>query len=421
MNSTQIRQAFLDYFKSQGHIIVPSSSLVPMDDPSVLLTTAGMQQFKPYFLEPAKAQSRLGARRATSVQKCFRTSDIDEVGDTSHLTFFEMLGNFSFGDYFKEAAITWAWEFITKVIGIAQDRTHVTIFAGDSEVPRDDESFKIWRGLGVPESQIKAAGRADNFWGPTGDEGPCGPTTEIYVDGLEVWNLVFNEFFMAKDGHLTKLRLAGVDTGMGFERLLKVVLKSESLLETDVFSVIKTAVEGAVTTPLAPELQQRAERIITDHLRAATFLIVDGVRPSNVKQGYILRRLLRRVIRYEQMLGMADTATPKILKAVAATYATAYPELGARATEVESVINAERASFAKALRRGLKEFERIWQSPGGLTGEGAFKLYESYGFPYELTRELAKERGGTLNKADFDAAFLVHQQKSRPVQSSLMI
>jgi len=312
MTSQEIRQLFLDFFKEKKHTIVPSSSLLS-DDPTVLLTTAGMQQFKPYYLGE---KSPFG-QRVASVQKCFRTSDIDSVGDESHLTFFEMLGNFSFGDYFKKEAIEYAYEFITQKLGLKID--FVSVFQ------EDDGSPKIWQKIN-PNLTIKKFGREDNFWGPTGNEGPCGPTTEIYVKNsegksIEIWNLVFNEYFKDPTGKFSKLKMPGVDTGMGLERLTMIVQNKPTIFETDLFEVLKKDKFG---TPLLSEkLSERIKRIILDHSRGIAFLINDGLRPSNKESGYILRRLIRRVIVYEFLTGDPEANAERVLKAVIRNY----PEL----------------------------------------------------------------------------------------------
>src|SRR3990167_209395 len=288
MNSREIRQKFLEFMKEKGHAVVPSSSLVP-SDPSVLLTTAGMQQFKSYYTGEADAEKDFGSKNAATVQKSFRTSDIDEVGDETHLTFFEMLGNFSFGGYFKKEAIELSHEFITKELELEID--YVSVFKGEGEIPLDEESEYIWKSLGVTD--IRRFDREDNFWGPTGNEGPCGPTTEIYIRGIEVWNLVFNEYYSHPDGKLTKLDTPGVDTGMGLERLMAVIHNETDVFKTDLFLPIVKKFEE-----VASNLDEKTKRVFADHLRASAFLIADGIRPSNKEAGYILRRLLRRVIAY---------------------------------------------------------------------------------------------------------------------------
>ncbi|MBI2588086.1 alanine--tRNA ligase [Candidatus Azambacteria bacterium] len=417
MTSAEIRKRFLEFFAKRGHVVVPSSSLLS-DDPTVLLTTAGMQQFKLYYTgarDPGKdihptLEKPLGARRAASVQKSFRTSDVELVGDESHLTFFEMLGNFSFGPapagYFKKEAIEWGYEFITKEMGLEVDA--VSVFAGDPStssgqaVPFDQESYEIWKGLGIPEEKIKRAGREDNFWGPTGAEGPCGPTTEIYVDGLEVWNIVFNEYYCHPDKTLTKLESPGVDTGMGLERLAMVSQNLNDVFQTDLFRPVLEEIRGD---------DIRAKRIIADHLRGATVLISDGVLPSNIGAGYILRRLLRRAIRYGKVLGLKRDFYVPIVKAATIIYKDQYPEVRNAESDILTVIQNEEERFGKALEQGLKEFERLVKD--GISGVEAFRLYESYGFPFELTQELAKERGVEIAEEDFRKEFERHQDVSR--------
>src|SRR3989338_8411697 len=284
MNSTDLRQKFLDFFEKHGHKIVPSSSLLPTD-PSVLFTTAGMQQFKSYYL----GENSPWGKNVTSCQKCIRTSDIEEVGDERHLTFFEMLGNFSFGGYWKKEAIGYAYGFVVKELGLEID--YVTVFEGEAGVPEDKESAEIWKSIDS-NIVVKKFGRTDNFWGPTGEEGPCGPTTEIYVNGIEIWNIVFNEFYQEKDKTLKPLEIKGVDTGMGLERLAMVVQKVPTVFETDLF------VDLLKLIPEKAQFNEREKRIVVDHARAIAFLISDGVKSSNKNQGYILRRLIRRVMVY---------------------------------------------------------------------------------------------------------------------------
>src|SRR3989338_5340982 len=298
MQSEEIRRKFLNFFKERGHTIVPSSSLVPESDPSVLFTTAGMQQFKPYYLGIKDPVVDFGSQNTASVQKSVRTSDIEEVGDERHLTFFEMLGNFSFGGYWKEEAIRYAHEFVTKEMGLTID--YVTIFEGDSEVSEDFESRDIWKTID-PNLVIKKFGREDNFWGPTGESGPCGPTTEIYVNGIEIWNIVFNEYYKSKEGVFSKLEQKGVDTGMGLERLVMVMQKAETVFETDLFE---------------PLIKIANSRIIADHIRTSAFMIADGVTPSNTDRGYILRRLLRRAYVHARKLKIETETLNAVIEAV---------------------------------------------------------------------------------------------------------
>ncbi len=410
MQSNEIRKRFLEFFEKNGHKIVPSSSLLPKDDPSVLFTTAGMQQFKPYYTGAKDPVKDFGAKNTASVQKSFRTSDIDEVGDESHLTFFEMLGNFSFGGYFKEGAIKFGWEFITKELKIAPERIYVSVFEGDSEVPADEESIAVWKSLGVSVDRIKKSGRNDNFWGPTGSEGPCGPTSEIYVDGLEVWNLVFNQYYCNPDKTLTPLKQNGVDTGMGFERLAMIVQGAPTIFETDLF---RPLIELIPHRDIPDEA--RSVRIIADHARAATFLVADGVMPSNVAQGYVLRRIIRRAIRHGRLLNLDHNFLIPLVQKVIELYKEFYPELSAKREDILTVIQKEEEKFSAALEKGLKEFEKLLSQKSDkiISGNNAFYLYESYGFPMELTREMAKERGFSIDESGWESAIKEHQEISR--------
>lgn len=394
MKSSDIRQKFLDFWRERGHSIVKSSSLLP-DDPSVLFTTAGMQQFKPYYVGASDAKKDFNSLNTTSVQKCIRTSDIDEVGDASHLTFFEMLGNFSFGGYFKEDAITWGHDFITKVMGLKID--YVSVFEGVGGVPADDESEKIWKSLDS-NIEVRKFGRADNFWGPTGDEGPCGPTTEIYVNGLEVWNIVFNQYYQHKDKTLAPLKTSGIDTGMGLERLTAMVQKVPTIFETDLFQPIISLIPSDVS--------EKTKRIIADHLRAISFLISDGVLPSNKEQGYVLRRLIRRVMVYNHLNGNRFDFI-KMFNSVISRYKDFYTELNEQA--VSEVFELESEKFKKTLQNGLRELEKV----NVLNAESAFKLYESFGLPYEIIKELGGDKASLLTREDFDVEFKKHQEKSR--------
>lgn len=392
LSSEQIREKFLEFFKARKHVAVPSSSLVPTD-PSVLLTTAGVQQFKSYYTGQLDPMREFGSRRVVSIQKCFRTTDIDEVGDDTHLTFFEMLGNFCFGDYWKEEAIQWSYEFITKELGIALERVSVTIFSGNGAVPRDDESYEIWhKKIGIPVEKIQAA-LWDNFWGPTGGAGPCGPTTEIYIDGVEVWNIVFNEYFchgsredlLAGKARLEKLEQNGIDTGMGLERLTAIVQGKKNVFETDLFT--------SLIDLLPKEMPLRQQRIAVDHARGAAFLIADGIRPSNKDAGYVLRRLLRRLIVHLQQEEVIRRLLDKVcnLKVVA------------------DIFIEENEKFKKTLKFGLRELEKL----PTIDALVAFRLYESYGLPYEIIKELSGTRAQNLKREDFDAEFKKHQDISR--------
>jgi len=414
MKAQDIRTSFLKFFEERGHAIVPSSSLLP-DDPSVLLTTAGMQQFKPYYTGVADPMSSphtslggrpIGAANATSVQKSFRTSDIDEVGDKTHLTFFEMLGNFSFGGYFKEEAIRYAYDFF-KEVNLPID--YVTVFAGDNETPRDDESARIWKELGIAD--IREYGREDNFWGPTGNEGPCGPSTEIYVNNVEVWNVVFNEYYKEKDGTYRTLEKPGVDTGMGLERLTVALQNVDTIFETDLFTPILAV--------LPADLSQQRQRVIADHARGTAFLLSDGVRPSNKEAGYVLRRLIRRalVMYYLHQSGTQANASSiakeakeffgKLFDVILAEYGSFYPELNREIISTE--FNQETDRFIATLARGIREVEKL----ESVDAASAFKLYESFGLPYEVIREVAPEKTKELSRELFDAEMEAHRAKSR--------
>jgi alanyl-tRNA synthetase len=411
MNSREIRLQFLEFMKAKGHVIVPSSSLVS-DDPSVLLTTAGMQQFKRYYTGELDALRDFGARRTASIQKSFRTSDIEEVGDETHLTFFEMLGNFSFGDYFKEEAILWAYEFMTERLAVSPDRISVSIFKGDSRVPRDKDSFDIWHSvLGIPKERINERGMEDNFWGPTGSGGPCGPTTEIYVDGVEVWNIVFNEFLanVSRDellrggGTLTPLKLSGVDTGMGLERLISVLNGQSSVFETDLLHPILTEIAA-----LAPGLEPRELRILTDHLRAAIFLIGDGVEPSNKEAGYILRRLLRRIQAIQISRDIHADIFPYAVRKVREIFGEIYREINDE-ERILHILESEKQKFEKAVAKGLSELRKLT----AIDAKEAFHLYETYGLPFELIKEFSPKEALTLSREEFERELERHKEVSR--------
>jgi alanyl-tRNA synthetase len=407
MTGKEIRKRFIEFFEKREHKVIPSSSLVS-DDPTVLLTSAGMQQFKPYFL----GKESPWGNRVTSVQKTFRTSDIEAVGDETHLTFFEMLGNFSFhypkgqGSYFKEEAIRLGLEFVRDVLQIDRRRISVSVFGGDSEVPIDTESIAIWKQLGFTDNEIKKGNREDNFWGPTGDEGPCGPTTEIIVDGVEIWNLVFNEYYSDVAKRLTTLSAQGVDTGMGLERVAQVVQGKRNVYETDLFAPMMTLLQ---TKPLSEDY--RAVRIIADHMRASIFLITDGVIPSNKAQGYILRRLLRRSLVFARSLELRQWYEP-IIDAVVREYGDRYTELKQQQNRIVNVVSEEADKFSKTIEKGMKEFERLAKD-NKITGEDVFRLYETYGFPIELTVELASENTLEINRSEIEEARKKHQEASR--------
>ena len=425
MDSKELREKFLDFFEKRGHKIVPSSSLIPAD-PSVLFTAAGMQQFKEYFLGKP---SPFG-KNVCSCQKCFRTSDIEAVGDEKHLTFLEMLGNFSFGDYFKERAMGFALEFLFEELKLKRDDFFFTVFEGDKSVSFDEESFLILKKFKIPENKIKRCGRADNFWGPTGKEGPCGPTVEFHIKDTELWNLVFNEYYQDEKGNLTPLKQKGVDTGMGLERLAMVVQSKASVFETDLFSPIIQEIQSQKSKVKGQKLSERSERIIADHIKAAVFLISEDIFPSNVERGYVLRRILRRAIRHKKILNLPRNFLIPLAQKVIEIYQDVYPEVKSKETDVLTIIQNEEEKFEKTLKKGLKEFEKIMSNVkcprrrafGSLRGrqmsnviEGidAFHLFDTYGFPLELTEELAKEKNLKVDVKGFQSAFEKHREISR--------
>lgn len=401
MKSGIIRQKFLQYFVGHGHKIMPASSLVPENDPSVLFTTAGMQQFKDYYLFPEKIKYK----KITTIQPCFRTSDIEEVGDANHLTLLEMLGNFSFGDYFKFDAIKWAYEFITSELKIPLDRIHVTVFRGDKYVKLDDESIKIWRDLGMPDTKIKMGTREDNFWGPTGDAGPCGPTTEIYVDGCEIWNIVFNEYYQDKNGKLARLAKPGVDTGAGLERITAVMQKVKSVYQTDLFSPVFENVQK-----MSQKKNQKSLRIVTEHARAIVFLLSAGIMPSNKEQGYVTRRLIRRLITHSHLLSIKDNSNQIFVEQFIKMMGDSYPALKDNRARILENFVAEENKFLKTLKLGLKHFNKI-SANKKISGHDAFMLYDSFGFPLELTEELAGQKKLKVDKNGFLDE--LNQQKDR--------
>jgi len=405
MDHLKIRKKFLKFFEKQGHKIVPSSSLIPsVKDPSLLFTTAGMQQFKPYYLGEKDPLKDFGAKRTTSIQKCFRTSDIDEIGDDTHLTFFEMLGNFSFNDYGKKETIQWAYDFLTKELNIPV--SYASIFKGENDIPRDNESFKILRDLGV--KNIREFCKKENFWGPTGTKGPCGPTVEYYADNTELWNLVFNEYFCStEENDIKKMPNPGVDTGMGFERLMMIFENKTNVYETTLFAPLMKIIEQE-----SQKFNLKFARILADHIKGIVFISSEGILPSNIERGYVLRRLIRRILRYGRLLEFPEKNFKKLAKATINIYQEVYPELLRNEAKIYKIIEEETEAFGASLTKGLKEFEKI-AAKGALAAKEAFFLYETFGFPFELTKELALERGIKLDENEFQKEFASHQEISR--------
>lgn len=433
----ELREKYIAFFKSKNHIEISGKSLIPENDPTVLFTTAGMHPLAPYLLAGEHPQGS----RLTDYQKCIRTGDIDEVGDASHLTFFEMLGNWSIGDYFKNDSIRWSFEFLTspEYLGIPVDKLSVTVFAGDETAPRDEESANIWKGLGIPESRVHFLPREDNWWGPAGETGPCGPDTEIFVDTgkpacgadckpgchcgkyFEVWNNVFMQYEKTKDGKFVPLAKKCVDTGMGVERTVAMLNGFESVYNIDIFQeILKTISEKSGVAYGASESTDTSMRIIADHVRASCFILADAkaVLPSNLGAGYVLRRLIRRAIRHMRKLNMADSALLDVAETIIKQNRELYPELTEKRDLILKELAAEETRFSEALKKGEQEYEKLLpnllKNPNKtIPGRVAFRLYDTYGFPYELTAELAAESGLSVDKEGFDEAFKKHQELSR--------
>lgn len=432
ITSAQLREMFQQFMESKGHHRIPSASVIPENDPTVLFTTAGMHPLVPYLMgTPHPAGTRL-----TDVQKCIRTGDIDDVGDPSHLTFFEMLGNWSLGDYFKKEMIPWSWELLTseKYLGLDPDKLAFTVFEGDEDCPRDEEAANLWRSCGVKDDHLFYLPKEHNWWGPAGITGPCGPDTEMFIITkkpcgpncspachcgayLEIWNDVFMQYNKQKDGTFIPLKQKNVDTGMGLERTICVLTGKKTVYETDAFTdILAKIAELSGKEYGADEETTKAFRIIADHMRTSTFILGDdrGVSPSNTDQGYILRRLIRRAVRYGMQLGMPDGFTCEIAKVIINQYKNAYPELERNAAFVIDQLTLEEGRFARTLKQGNKEFDKVASraADGKIDGETAFHLYDTYGFPIEMTVELAKERNLTVDTAGFEEAFRKHQELS---------
>ena len=506
--AAQLRSLFLQFFQEKGHAVIPSASVIPENDPTVLFTTAGMHPLVPYLLG---AKHPMG-RRLTDVQKCIRTGDIDEVGDASHCTFFEMLGNWSLGDYFKKEAISWSWEFLTSPqwLGLDKDRLAFSVFAGDEDAPRDEEAADLWRSMGVKDDHIFYLPKKNNWWGPAGTTGPCGPDTEMFIITdkppcgpdcspacdcgryLEIWNDVFMQYNKQADGSFPPLQQKNVDTGMGLERTISVLLGAQSVYETDLFSDIVSKIEALSGKRYGQDQDITCSiRIIADHLRTATIILGDdrGVTPSNVDQGYVLRRLIRRAVRHGMKIGMPQHFCADIARVVVAQYQDVYPELKRNEATIVEQLNLEEERFQRTLKQGVKEFEKVLgnikrvsdsfdamkaelsalftpenqeklrqaqqvaanvgsslrptpeQLPviedlkkfaqaidtlkevsdhfqdyaakaNLIDGRSAFKLYDTYGFPIEITTEMAKEKGLTVDEEGFAQRFKQHQEKS---------
>lgn len=426
MKAIEIRNKYLNFFKKHGHTIIPSAPLIPENDPSVLFTTAGMQPLVPYLL----GEKHPDGTRLTDYQKCVRTNDIEEVGDNRHLTYFEMLGNWSLGDYFKEESIQMSYDFLTQELNIPAEKLSVTCFAGDEDCPRDEVTAECWKKAGIPEERIYYFGKDDNWW-IAGEEGPCGPDTEMFYDTgkekcseecnpscgcgkyVEIWNNVFMEYFKSKDGKYTKLSQHNVDTGLGLERMAMLLQGKETPFETELFAPI---MDKLVELEKIDDIASR--RIIAEHLRSSMMLICDGGRPSNLDRGYIIRRLIRRMIRHMNKLQISLNELSTLIDINVNNLKEMYPALETNRETIKTVIIEEKDKFVKTLEKGEKEFskeiEKVKQEgKTKIDGKMVFRLYDTYGFPPELTEELATENGMTIDKEEFEKLFKEHQEKSR--------
>ena len=435
MKAHELRDKYIAFFVSKDHVQISGASLIPENDPTVLFTTAGMHPLVPYIL----GQEHPAGTRLVDYQKCIRTGDIDAVGDPHHLTFFEMLGNWSLGDYYKEEAIRYSYEFLTEWLGIDPEKLSVTVFAGDDDVPRDDESAAVWKSLGIPSERIFYLPRKDNWWGPAGEAGPCGPDSEMFIDTgrdacgpdcrpgcscgkyFEIWNDVFMGYRKTLEGDYLPLDRKCVDTGMGIERTIAVLQGKTSVYETEVFTPIIAKIEqlGHVSYG-QQEDRDISIRIIADHVRTSAFILGDqrGVKPSNVGQGYILRRLIRRAVRHGRKLGIEGKFLAALASGVVEMYADAYPEMGRNREFILTELGLEEEKFSTTLQKGEHEFAKMLPNlmkgkSREINGRIAFKLYDTYGFPIELTEELAAEHGFTVDIEGFTKAFEKHQEVSR--------
>ncbi len=444
MQTKELVKKYLEFFKKKQHAIISSSSLIPEHDPTVLFTTAGMHPLVPYLM----GQPHPSGKRLADVQKCIRTGDIDEVGDPSHLTFFEMLGNWSLGDYFKKEAIEWSYEFLTEVLKFNPDTISVTIFKGDKDAPKDEESAKVWIKLGIPKERIYSLPKKDNWWGPAGKTGPCGPCTEMFIDTkipkcgkdcqpgcscgkyFEIWNDVFLEYNKVAEGKFKKLKQKNVDTGMGVERTIAMLQGKKTVYEIEIFTPIIEKIKKLANIQNPNNKQELSIRIITDHLRAAVFILGDnlGIAPSNLDQGYILRRFIRRSIRHGKTLGIEKEFLTELAKIVIKLHKGNYPELKKNKDFILNELKKEDEKFRLTLEKGLKVLQREMATLGIVSvgkvgamkvgkklfsGKKAFLLFQSYGFPLELTKEILAEEGVKVDEKGFKEEFKKHQELSR--------
>ena len=437
LTADELREAYLSFFESKGHVRIPGASVIPENDPTVLFTTAGMHPLVPYLMGqmPHPAGTRL-----TDVQKCVRTGDIDAVGDSAHLTFFEMLGNWSLNDYFKPEAIAWSFEFLTTKLGFDPKDLYVTVFAGEDGISRDDEAISLWKKQGLPDDHIFPLPREDNWWGPAGTTGPCGPDTEMFIDTgkgkcgpdcrpgchcgkyIEIWNNVFMQYNKNAEGKFEPLGRHNVDTGMGVERTVCMLSGLPTVFDTEIFAPIMAKIDELSTVvPEDAELRTRSRRIIADHMRTATFILCDpkgGVKPGNIGANYVLRRLIRRAVRYSRFLGIAPGFTVKLAETICEKYRHVYPELAENLANCKLDLEAEESRFNQTLDKGAAMFAKVAEQlklhgQTQISGKTAFKLYDTFGYPLEMTLELAKEQGLQVDVAGFEEANRKHQELSR--------
>ena len=444
LTADELRDAYLKFFESKGHAIIPGASVIPENDPTVLFTTAGMHPLVPYLMG---AMEHPAGKRLTDVQKCVRTGDIDEVGDAAHLTFFEMLGNWSLNDYFKKEAISWSFEFLTQHLGFSPEQLNVTVFRGEGRegeegyIPADEEAVAIWKSLGIPEERIFRLPREDNWWGPAGTTGPCGPDTEMFIDTgkekcgegcrpgchcgkyIEIWNDVFMQYNKNEKGEFEPLGRHNVDTGMGVERTVCMMSGAPTVYDTEIFAPIMAKIDELANVPadMDPADVLKARRVIADHMRTATFILCDpkgGVKPGNIGANYVLRRLIRRAVRYARMLGIGEGFTVKLAEVICDKYSHVYPELKANLEQCRLDLEAEEKRFNATLDKGEAMYKKVAEQlklhgQSQISGKTAFKLYDTFGFPLEMTDEMATKDGLTVDKEGFDEANRKHQELSR--------
>ncbi len=444
ITADELRDLYLGFFKSKGHAVIPGASVIPENDPTVLFTTAGMHPLVPYLMG---AMEHPAGKRLTDVQKCIRTGDIDEVGDAAHLTFFEMLGNWSLNDYFKKEAISWSFEFLTQHLGFSPEQLNVTVFRGEGRegeegyIPADEEAVAIWKSLGIPEERIFRLPREDNWWGPAGTTGPCGPDTEMFIDTgkekcgpdcrpgchcgkyIEIWNDVFMQYNKNEKGEFEPLGRHNVDTGMGVERTVCMMSGAPTVYDTEIFAPIMAKIDELANVPadMDPADVLKARRVIADHMRTATFILCDpkgGVKPGNIGANYVLRRLIRRAVRFARMIGIAEGFTVKLAETICNKYSHVYPELKANLEQCRLDLEAEEKRFNATLDKGEAMYKKVAEQlkahgQSQISGKTAFKLYDTFGFPLEMTVEMATKDGLTVDKEGFEEANRKHQELSR--------